>query len=247
MNLGTCIGPVVGIVLYKLFGFVYMFVIIGLFHLIFLPLMFIFMPRDIDTDNEETAELIQTERSDIEQIPKISIYTLIFDPLIFLLCMSELISFFSSTYYEPLLSFRLAELTDSDFISSSMFFLYTVGMLIMCILIMCLQRVIDPFNMIILGLLTCGLFNFLVGPSTLLPNSLILLANGLFFSGATMILCSVPQLSMMANHIETKYRSGAHQASDSSSNIYTFVYSAGQSLGPICGGVLNHFVGYRTC
>ena len=154
MNLGTCIGPVVGIVLYKLFGFVYMFVIIGLFHLIFLPLMFIFMPRDIDTDNEETAELIQTERSDIEQIPKISIYTLIFDPLIFLLCMSELISVLSSTYYEPLLSFRLAELTDSDFISSSMFFLYTVGMLIMCILIMCLQRVIDPFNMIILGLLT---------------------------------------------------------------------------------------------
>ena len=54
----------------------------------------------------------------------------------------------------------------------------------------------------------------MVGPSTLLPNNIILMGFGLFFSGYTVMLCVVPQLPIMLNQAKTMFPLEAHKSTD---------------------------------
>ena len=59
VSIGDSLGPVVGSILYKFFGFIYMFMILGGFHFIYIPLMALVMPKDIDSENEEVKSLVK--------------------------------------------------------------------------------------------------------------------------------------------------------------------------------------------
>ena len=58
-KVGIGLGPVLGSILYELVGFIYMFMIFGLYHLIYIPLAACAMPKDIDSEVEENKILIQ--------------------------------------------------------------------------------------------------------------------------------------------------------------------------------------------
>lgn len=120
----------------------------------------------------------------------------------------------SFSYFEPQLSFRVAELTDSAFLQGLMFSLLVAGMTIMALIIPYLGKLISPIYMISIGQFLCGISNFFVGPSTLLPNNLILMGFGLFFSGFTMMFASVPQLPFMISQAEKIFPSESRKASD---------------------------------
>ena len=100
--------------------------------------------------------------------------------------------------------------------------------------------------MVTLGLFLTGLSNFLIGPSTLLPNSLPLIALGLYLSGVTMVFANVPQIPIMLKQAELKFPLQKHKASDLCSTIYFFMYSLGQLLGPVYSGYMTDLIGYRS-
>ena len=108
------------------------------------------------------------------------------------------------------------------------------------------SNAINPIYMISLGLFLCGLSNFLVGPSSLLPNSLITMGFGLFLSGFTMQLCTIPQIPIMLSQAEIMFPSETRKASDICSSIFTLNQKIGMLLGPLYGGYMNYLVGYRT-
>ena len=217
-KIGVGAGPILGSILYRLVGFIYLFLIFGLFHLVYIPLMALVMPKDMDSDNTDTKNLVKDvdkEKSDGAQaVSDISLCKLLSNPLIIMCSIAEFVGYIAFSYFEPLLSFRVAELTDSTFIQGLMFSLLVAGMSIMALIIPLLSKLMSHVHMISVGLFLCGLSNFFVGPSILLPNSLILMGFGLFFSGFTMMFGSVPQLPFMINLTEEMYPSETRKASD---------------------------------
>ena len=73
-NFGSAIGPVIGSVLYKIFGYFYMFVIFGISFMIFIPLMMIFEPANINDDQDDEEPLNQSEQLTQDPKDQISLY-----------------------------------------------------------------------------------------------------------------------------------------------------------------------------
>ena len=86
----------------------------------------------------------------------------------------------------------------------------------------------------------------MVGPSTMLPDRLILIACGLLFSGVFIVFCTVLQIPIMLELAEHKYPSQSLKASDYWPSIYNAVLSIGMLIGPVYGGHMTEIVGYRT-
>ena len=68
ITIGIGLGPAIGSILYNFFGYFYMFLIASLFVFIYIPLIMIFKPSDIDK-NDETTSLNKQIKSqeDIQQ------------------------------------------------------------------------------------------------------------------------------------------------------------------------------------
>ena len=102
LTVGDGLGPILGSVLYELVGFIYMFMIMGLFHFIYIPFMMLAMPRNIDYDGQDTVSLAR----DNEVIPgesKISVFKLLSNRLIILCSIADFLSHIAYNYFEPLL------------------------------------------------------------------------------------------------------------------------------------------------
>ena len=83
LTIGSGLRPVIGSVLYKFYGFVYMFMILGCFHFIYVPLMMLEMSKNIDLETEDTKDLIKSNSINSAG-SEISIYKLLSNRLIIL-------------------------------------------------------------------------------------------------------------------------------------------------------------------
>ena len=153
----------------------------------------------------------------------------------------------ASAYFEPVLSFRIYEFTDSVNIQGVVFSANAIGFALTAIAIQLLIKDTNSITMIVIGLLTSGLSNFLIGPSYLLPNNLILIIMGLFVSGITMAFFRVPIIPIMLKRVEARFPLSKRKASDLVSTMYNLTFSIGQFCGPIYGGYLTDMIGYRNC
>ena len=117
LGLGNAIGPLVGAIIYSFFGFTWMFIVVGCMFLAFLPLLKCTMPPGIDDDDQATARLAENQGSEIKMDvapeKKISYYDLFTDPMIFLVALTQMVISVGYQYYEPVLSFRLEDFTQS--------------------------------------------------------------------------------------------------------------------------------------
>ena len=88
MSFGSGSGPIIGAILYIIFGYFYMFIILGLSFFIYLPLMIIYHPTNIDDENEQESSLNQIHDSNSGTTSEISILKLLSYSLIKLLCVA---------------------------------------------------------------------------------------------------------------------------------------------------------------
>ena len=81
--MGDVVGPVVGVILYQLVGFVYLFMIAGWSHFIYVPLVCFLMPNNVDSEDADDRSLIKNkqERSSGSEI---SLFKLLTDRIIIL-------------------------------------------------------------------------------------------------------------------------------------------------------------------
>ena len=245
LSLGTAIGPVVGSILYSIFGYFYMFCFIGLLFLVITPAMMLSKPLNID-DEEETDTLVHNVDPADEFEKKLTYYDILSDHTIQLISLALLVATVAFSYFEPVLSFRLFEFTDSVQVHSLIFSWMIGGYSAMALMVTLLIKQIKPINLVASGMLLWGFWNFLVGPSVFLPDSIVLIALGLFLSGMTIVCCTVPQLPIMLECLESKYPTQAHIASDYCSSIYNAVFSLGMFLGPVYGGHVTELLGFRV-
>ena len=151
----------------------------------------------------------------------------------------------SASYFEPLLSFRVAEFTDSTYIQALMFTVFVLGISTMALSLSCLSKVISLVRINLTGLVLGGIANLFVGPCHLFPNSLIIMGFGLYFSGMATVLCSAPSIIIMLNEAKN-VSSEARKASDICSSILVLNHRTGLLIGPMYGGFMNYLVGFRT-
>ena len=63
LNIGTAIGPVIGSVLYNFVGYFYMFIIFGLSFVIYIPILLLLMPSDLNSDQEDSKSMLGNTQS----------------------------------------------------------------------------------------------------------------------------------------------------------------------------------------
>lgn len=82
-RIGIGIGPVIGSVLYKYFGFIHLFLIYGLTHIIYIPLMILVSPDNIDSDSTDTKSLVKDkdQESSTQVNSDISLFKILSNPL----------------------------------------------------------------------------------------------------------------------------------------------------------------------
>ena len=66
MYIGSGTGPILGSILYNLFGYFYTFIIMGLSFIIILPFLWWFQPPNIDEDGDEVSSLIRSNETEVE-------------------------------------------------------------------------------------------------------------------------------------------------------------------------------------
>ena len=100
-----------------------MFIVTGSMYIVFIPFIIFTIPSDIDENNEATSKLVkdgdQMESSQVSIVHEISYYDVLTDPLILLIQTALIIVSIAYQYYEPVLSFRLQDFTDSVVIQGS--------------------------------------------------------------------------------------------------------------------------------
>ena len=246
INIGWALGPVLGLVMYSFVGYVWTFVLIGTWNLIFIPLMIILAPEGIDSNDDEGAERSEERIIENEGNQKISIFALAKDRLIVWSWIAQILVSLAYSYFEPALSFRIAQFTDSYAIQGVVFGSFAAGFAANSIIAPYFTKYMDPLKTIALGLLSWGLSNFLVGPNSFLPQHLILIAIGLFLSGCTMIVVIINSLPVMLERSDLIFPLNKREASDHWSSMYSMCYCIGMFVGPIyCGYIKNSF-GYQT-
>ena len=245
---GNAIGPVIGSFIYSYLGFLYMFLILGSVFLLYIPLMKFLLPNGIDEDGGDTSELIENQHQDqdnnVEQ--QIGYTKLLSDPIILMLTITQTLTVIDSWYFEPLLSFRVQEFTDSVKIQGIMFGCVVMGYCTMWFIVPYFAKSINQMYLINLGVLLCGWANFLVGPSKFLPDNIYIMAVGLFLLGVTGSFVYLPQIAIMIERSKFRFPSQARKLSDMWSSIFTGTFSLGLFLGPIYGGYVKEIIGYRN-
>ena len=152
IGFGCVLGPVVGSILYYLVGYFLMFVIASISLSIFIIPMMVSIPSNINMNDENEIEEDQDLDSQSQIESKISYYRLLADPLIFLSIIAHVLLIASYSYFEPLLSFRLDDFTDSIVIQGLIFSLLVVGYPIMAIFVPYFSKYASPIKLITFGL-----------------------------------------------------------------------------------------------
>ena len=133
---GNIISPFVGSVLYSFFGFLYMFLIIGLIHLLFIPLIKLTKHNEVEISNVNDDEVKEIEAISNSE-PKLSYCKLFSEPSVILLSLTQCIVSVAYCFFEPVLTFRLLDFTDSVRIQ---------GLVIGCLCLgYCITSFIVPF------------------------------------------------------------------------------------------------------
>lgn len=120
----------------------------------------------------------------------------------------------TQTYFEPVLSTRLSDFTDSLHLQSLVFGILMIGYCIMGCLMPAIIKLLDPILLSSIGMLLCGTSNFLMGPSVFLPDNLALIIIGMFLSGVSVIIFMIPQVPIMIERTDIRYPNQIRQISD---------------------------------
>ena len=155
-----------------------------------IPCIKLSIPHDVDK-NDETNELNQGENSEAENTKPITYFGILSDSTVQLWWVSLIIAYSSMTFFEPVLTFRILEFTDSVQVQSLMVVFLAGGYAFMNICISYVARVIEPIVLVALGMFLAGCCNFMIGPSDFLPQSLMIIAIGFVLLGAILVFCTI--------------------------------------------------------
>ena len=253
ISLGCIIGPVVGSVLYHYFRFAGTFQALSVAFLVFAVLLIFIVPKTVDKQDlhlmewsQEDSELLNSNAPMITQRIK---YLDIFKWRIFVL--TAIVAFFSYFWYwffEPILAIRLMEFGLSEFWIGMFYTIQAGGYIVGWISFTLIPDYFDKKVIITVSMFLTGTVTFLVGPSPLLPNSLLIMGIGNFFHGMFTSYFVIIPFPLMIETVSSRYPKQKLESSDISSGVFNSMLGLGQMLAPLYGSYMTDYYGYRfTC
>ncbi|CAI2367773.1 unnamed protein product [Moneuplotes crassus] len=249
-GVGCSFGPVLGSILYSLAGFQGTFFIMACAFSCMLCLLYWLIPNSVDINDSKVNEesiLVAHDQESLTSVSKFSFTKLLIDPLFLLTSICGFLCFFAFCYYEAVLTVRLVEFNLSKFGIGLVFSISPVTYFVMNIFSSFFIENFDPKKLIMFGILLTGCSLFLMGPSTLLPNSLVILSTGHLIMGATEVIFMLPILPILIKAGVDKYPKHKYLISDISSGVFNFYLMLGQGFAPIYGSYVTEYFGYRNC
>ena len=269
-GIGLVAGPAIGSGLYSLFGFQYTFYGVGGIFLILAPCLYLVIPQSVNkndersgsimsnlsmhsahntlVDQEENADNTNSSSNNKETISvrePIKYYQVFFRPIFFITSICSFLSCFWFSYTEPVMSLRLDEFHLSSAVIGIFFsiapFMYTISSLS----VSWMADKVDSKKLILIGLVSNGLSQFMVGPSSFLPDSLIIMWFGQLFHGFTLCLFLITWLPVMIDDAVEAFPKRKIEVTNISPVIFNSMLGTGQMLGPIYGSNITNFLNFR--
>ena len=157
------------------------------------------------------------------------------------------LSYFEYWYMEPVMSLRLEEFEMTSIQIGLFFCIYGVMYTFTSLTISFFTDAFENKILIVVWMFCWGLVNFFVGPSEMLPDSLVLMWVGQFLNGAFANFFLITWLPVMINVAVNAFPKQKMEVTDTSSGVFTFMLGLGQTIGPIYGSNVTDAVGFRWC
>ena len=240
MEVAWCIGlsggPLCASIFYKLGGYYLPFTVLGI--ILYASVYFTNVISDEKIEYEEESE---QENSFIK---------LIFNMDIIIILVSIAIGVIVNTFYYPCLTYHLINNYGLSVSISSLFFI--VGLIFYMIFLQFLNLLANKFGMhgtTCLGLLMSAIGSLLVYPIPPIPQNIFFILVGLGLIGGVGGPIFVTGLINLTKYIR-KIDSNIDEfsANDIGSAMYAFTNNIGDSVGPILGGFVSKYFGFKyTC
>lgn len=243
--LGCLVGPVVGSLFYELIGFAGTFYIIGGIFIIIFPILLKVIPSTVDTKEEFNI----SENSDsVEEISVgVTYLKLFWNKNYTMSALAAFWAYFNYWYLEPVLALRLMEFDLSPTVIGLFFWIPALSYMVSCFWVSWFTSRFDPKLVIAAGMGLWGLSQFLVGPSEILPNSLVIMVAGQFIFAFLSIMFLIPSLPVMINEGNSQFPNQSAKVTDMSSGAFNFILMLGTTTSVIYSSYMTKEFGFRNC
>lgn len=165
--------------------------------------------------------------------------------------MLTLWCFYSNIVYwfqEPILSLRLEnDFNLNEFMIGLIFMISAFSYVFSSILIPFLIKSENYVRITEIATVWCGVSMILVGPSKLLPDSLVIMGIGQFiyvFFAVGMYLYCLPEIIA---RLTVKFPKQTNRVTDIATSFWVFSFALGQLIGPLLGSFLVNMFDFRIC
>jgi len=250
---GLIMGPVIGTMLYTVFGFSNTFFLIGLCFLVLTFLLSFVVPSSIDKKDEQVETITERRISRYEEnvvvvsTEPISFFKLVTTGKFILAGCGGLVAMFIFVFMEPVLAFRLQEFGISPVLVGTFFSIQPVSYVLLSFSITWFTSIFANRGLLMFGAFMLFLSLVLVGPSNYLPDSLAIMALGQLCVGAFGLFLMVPAIPEMITAASEKYPKRIIEITDMSAGVFNCLLGTGQVIGPVFGSTMTRYYGFRTC
>eukprot|EP00731_Ephydatia_muelleri_P004572 Em0002g748a len=190
-----------------------------------------------------------TQDPEIEQLSPKAIFKIIGNCSVILVALSNALATGSIYFFTPTLSpFLMKQFNLSPLYIGLVFIADSITYMIASVIIGPLLSHFSTRLLIIVGLLTCGVGFFCIGPMELIATPqlwIIIFSIAIIgFGGALVIMVSYADIMTTAKSLNTSYNTESLSAI--TSGIMFSSFSFGELLGPIVGGALNEIFDFQT-
>ena len=148
---------------------------------------------------------------------------------------------------EPVLAFRLEEFNISPVYVGTFFSIQPVSYSLLSFTITYFTEKYANRGLLMLGALTSGLSTFLIGPSHMLPNDLMIMGLGQLCIGATGLFLMVPSIPEMIRASSQNYPKRIIELTDMSAGVFNCCLGVGMVIAPIFGSTMTKIYDFRNC
>mmetsp|Transcript_18746 Transcript_18746/g.16596 ORF Transcript_18746/g.16596 Transcript_18746/m.16596 type:complete len:350 (+) Transcript_18746:167-1216(+) len=253
VGVGLILGPVLGSALYSLYGFSGTFFIMGTVFLMLTPILYCLIPNSIDmqdhleTDVERKIHDYEDHQSTEDKNIKVSFCKLLGTRRFIIASMGGMMANFMYCYMEPVLAFRIKEFDIANSPLGMIFFsVQPISYILVSFSISWFTKNYANRGLIMIGALLSAFSMYLVGPSHILPNSLVLMGLGQLCIGGFGLFLMVPVIPEMINSGTKYYPGKIIELTDISAGVFNSGLGIGQVIGPIFGSYVTQYTDFRT-
>jgi MFS family permease len=235
-GIGLCFGPVIGVVLFQLGGYITPFIVFALIFLIYCFIVKIVVPASVDY-------VIPTDDRDLSDY---SYLNLLSNKRILFVNLALIVNIFQYTFIDPFLADRmLKDFGYGESFSGVMFFILGLGYAFACQFAYKTLQYLSNRRCFFVFFIINGLCTMMYGPSQILgiPMNIYVASAALLIGGLSSAHTIIPTMPEIIDAGEKELLYPRDVLTDLAAGLFNMNFAIGEVLGPLVGNYLYVSVG----